>query len=207
MYKGICGIDAFNHYMQEHFNPLSKTSPKQISYGNKKYRLYDKVIQLVNRSEKNVMNGDIGYVYSFIEEDNIINGLVVRYNFGDVEYNMDELDDISLAYAISIHKAQGSEFKLVIVPFSFKYYVMLYKKLIYTAITRAKQYLIMIGNIDAMRKGILSQEEKRHTKLETRIKELINNPNSVNEIDSAYKEIIIEDEQIDKLSPYDFMEE
>ena len=207
MYKGSLGIDAFNHYLQEHFNQLSKTSPKQIVYGNKKYRIFDKVIQLVNRSEKNVMNGDIGYIHSFIEVSGEIEGLVVRYNFGDVEYNMEELDDISLAYAISIHKAQGSEFKLVIVPFSFKYYVMLKKKLIYTAVTRAKKYLIMIGRLDALRKGILSIEEKRHTRLEGLLKRIIENPNEVNDNSSAFEKILVEDENIDNLSPYDFMEE
>ena len=207
MYKGTLGIDAFNHFLQEHFNPLSKDNPKQIVYGNKKYRIFDKVIQLVNRSEKNVMNGDIGYVHSFIEESGEIEGLIVRYNFGDVEYNMDELDDISLAYAISIHKAQGSEFKLVIVPFSFKYYVMLKKKLIYTAVTRAKKYLIMVGKLDALRKGILSIEEKRHTRLESLLKNIIDNPNKVSDNASAFEEILLENEEIDSLSPYDFMEE
>ena len=207
LYKGTLGIDAFNHYLQEHFNPLSKTSPKQIVYGNKKYRIFDKVIQLANRSEKNVMNGDIGYVHSFIELEGEIEGLIVRYNFGDVDYNMDELDDISLAYAISIHKAQGSEFKLVIVPFSFKYYIMLKKKLIYTALTRAKKYLIMIGRLDALRKGILSIEEKRHTRLEELLKKLIDNPNAISDSSSAFEEILVENEDMDILSPYDFMDE
>ena len=207
MYKGSVGIDAFNHHLQEHFNPKTNLNDKEIVYGNKKYRLYDKVIQLVNRSEKNVMNGDIGYVNGFIEKDDSIVGLKVRYNFGDVDYEIDELDDISLAYAISIHKAQGSEFKLVIVPFSFKYYIMLKKKLIYTAITRAKKYLIMLGNIDAIRKGIVSIEEKRHTKLQERIKTLINDPNAILDADSAFDKIVLENEIEKDISPYDFKEE
>ena len=205
MYKGIVGIDAFNHHMQEHFNPLTKDNFKQIKLGAKCFRVYDKVIQLNNRSEKNVMNGDIGYIVSIDMEDNIYKGLVVRYPFGDVKYEMDELDDLSLAYAISIHKSQGSEFKLVIVPFSYKYFIMLRKKLIYTAITRAKKYLIMIGNTDAIRSGILNIEEKRKTKLQERIKTLIDNPNHIFNFDSAFDEIRMEEEN--DISPYDFMEE
>lgn len=206
MYKGSVGIDAFNHHMQEHFNPLTKSNPKQIKLGTKCFRVYDKVIQLNNRSEKNVMNGDIGYIVSIDMEDNIYSGLSVRFPFGDVKYEMDELDDLSLAYAISIHKAQGSEFKLVIVPFSFKYYIMLKKKLIYTAITRAKKYLIMIGNTDAIRKGIINVEEKRKTKLQERIKTLIDNPNHIFSFDSAFDEIKMENQSDDGISPYDFMD-
>ena len=99
------------------------------------------------------------------------------------------------------------KFKLVIVPFSFKYYIMLKKKLIYTAITRAKKYLIMLGNIDAIRKGIVSIEEKRHTKLQERIKTLINNPNAILDADSAFDKIVLENEIEKDISPYDFMEE
>ena len=72
------------------------------------------------------------------------------FDFGSVHYEKDELDDLNLAYAISIHKSQGSEFGLVVVPFSFKYYLMLKRKLIYTAITRAKKYLIMLGKKELM---------------------------------------------------------
>ena len=101
----------------------------------------------------------------------------------------DELDDLNLAYAISIHKSQGSEFGLVVVPFSFKYWIMLKRKLIYTAITRAKKYLIMLGNVEALRKGIIQIEEKRKTKLQERLHEMIINDNKIYDESSAFKEI------------------
>lgn len=204
MYRGTVGIDAFNYYMQERFNPLTKERLKQIVVGKKKYREKDKVIQLINRSEKNVMNGDIGYISRIDGDINNYNGLYVQYQFGEVYYEINELDDITLAYAISIHKAQGSEFNMVILPFSFKYYIMMKKKLVYTGITRAKKYLIMLGNFEALRKSVITIEEKRKTKLEYNLKKLIDNPNAILDNDSAFNEINIE--ETESLSPYDFMD-
>lgn len=204
MYKGSVGIDAFNYYMQENFNPLSKDNLKQIIVGKKKYRVKDKVIQLINRAEKNVMNGDIGYISKIDGDVNNYSGLYVQYPFGEVYYEINELDDITLAYAISIHKAQGSEFNMVILPFSFKYYIMMKKKLVYTGITRAKKYLIMIGNFEALRKSVITIEEKRKTRLESKLKELIDNPNVILDQESAFDEIKIEESEM--LNPYDFMD-
>lgn len=204
LYKGSVGIDAFNFYMQEKFNPLSKDNIKQITIGNRKFRVNDKVIQLVNRAEKGVMNGDIGYISRIDGDINNYSGLYVQYSFNVVYYEINELDDISLAYAISIHKAQGSEFNIVIMPLSFKYYIMLKKKLVYTAITRAKNYLIMIGNFEAFRKSVINTEEKRRTRLEYKIKQLINNPNVLLDNESAFNEIIIDEAEM--LNPYDFMD-
>ena len=204
MYKGSVGIDAFNFYMQEKFNPQTKDNLKQIIIGNRKFRVNDKVIQLVNRAEKGVMNGDIGYISRIEGDFNNYTGLYIQYSFKLVYYEINELDDISLAYAISIHKAQGSEFKLVIMPLSFKYYIMLKKKLVYTAITRAKNYLFMIGNFEAFRKGVINIEEKRRTRLEYKIKQLINNPNVLLDNESGFSEIIID--ELENLNPYDFMD-
>ena len=204
MYKGSVGIDAFNYYMQENFNPLTKDNLKQIIVGKKKYRVKDKVIQLINRAEKNVMNGDIGYISKIDGDINNYSGLYVQYPFGEVYYEINELDDITLAYAISIHKAQGSEFNMVIFPFSFKYYIMMKKKLVYTGITRAKKYLIMIGNFEALRKSVITIEEKRKTRLESKLKELIDNPNVILDQESAFDEIKIEESEM--LNPYDFMD-
>ncbi len=192
MYRGSVGIDAFNYKMQEIFNPLTVDYYKQISFGTKRFRLYDKVIQLVNRPDKDIMNGDIGYVSKILGEDNNYEGLYVQYLSNEVFYEIDELEEISLAYAISIHKAQGSEFRTVIVPFSFKYYIMLKKKLIYTAVTRAKNFLIMIGNFEALRKGIITIEEKRKTKLQEKLKALIGNPIIEFKEETIYKEVLEE---------------
>ncbi len=171
MYKGQIGIDAINDKMQEVFNPLTDY---QIVYGNKKFRMNDKVIQLVNRSDKGVMNGDIGQVISLEIEKENVTGMTVMFDFGPVDYEKDELDDLNLAYAISIHKSQGSEFKTVIIPFTTKYFIMLKRKLVYTAITRAKEFLIMLGNPEALSICTKQLELPRKTKLVQKIKSQFN---------------------------------
>lgn len=195
LYKGEVGINAMNHHLQNRFNPQEE----ELIFQGQRFRINDKVIQLVNRSEKQVMNGDIGYILSFEKENERMIGLHVMFDFGSVYYEREELEDLYLAYAISIHKAQGSEFPLVIVPFSFKYYIMLHRKLIYTAITRAKEYLVLIGNIDSMRKGIVEIGEGRKTRLKDRIKEMFASPNQMQ------KELHNEENEIEDISPYDFM--
>lgn len=196
LYRGVVGIDAINYSLQDAFNKESK----QVIYNGRRFRENDKVIQLVNRQEKQVMNGDIGYIRHIDIENESLKGLDVMFEFGSVHYEKDEIEDLNLAYAISIHKAQGSEFKLVIVPFSFKYYIMLKRKLIYTAVTRAKEYLIMLGNIEALRKGITQIEEKRKTKLQERLHEIIANPNIIYDEESAFKEVF----DVDDVSISDF---
>ena len=200
MYKGIVGIDSINYKLQDAFNK----SDVEIVHNGKRFRENDKVIQLVNRQEKNVMNGDIGYIRSINKTENNVRSLEVQFDFGSVKYEKDEFDDLNLAYAISIHKSQGSEFSLVIVPFSFKYWIMLKRKLIYTAITRAKKYLIMLGNVEALRKGIIQIEEKRKTKLQERIHSFINNKNQIFDVHSAFKEIKEEKEK--EVSISDFLD-
>ncbi|MBO4622784.1 MAG: ATP-dependent RecD-like DNA helicase [Bacilli bacterium] len=199
MYRGSIGIEAINHELQSHFNP----GGKEYLHLGKRFRVGDKVIQLVNRSEKNIMNGDIGYINDILIDGDKLIKLTVTYDIGDVEYGSDELDEIMLAYAISIHKSQGSEFPLVIVPFSFKYYIMLKRKLIYTAITRAKKYLIMMGNVEAMRKGIVEIEDDRKTKLTSRIKEIINDPSKIKSSDLIVDSS--EEDDIEEVSPFDFL--
>ena len=200
MYKGIVGIDSINYKLQDAFNK----SDVEIIHNGKRFRENDKVIQLVNRQEKNVMNGDIGYIRSINKTENNVRSLEVQFDFGSVKYEKDEFDDLNLAYAISIHKSQGSEFSLVIVPFSFKHWIMLKRKLIYTAITRAKKYLIMLGNVEALRKGIIQIEEKRKTKLQERIHSFINNENQIFDEQSAFKEI--KEETKKEVSISDFLD-
>lgn len=199
MYRGFVGIDAINYKLQDTFNK----NDNEIVYNGKRYRENDKVIQLVNRQEKQVMNGDIGYIRAINKENNSVKSIDVQFDFGSVHYEKDDLDDLSLAYAISIHKSQGSEFGLVVVPFSFKYWIMLKRKLIYTAITRAKKYLIMLGNIEALRKGIVQIEEKRKTKLQDRLHEMILNGNIIFDQGSAFSEV--KEEKKESVSISDFM--
>ncbi|MDD4001042.1 MAG: ATP-dependent RecD-like DNA helicase, partial [Bacilli bacterium] len=192
LYKGEIGINAINERMQETFNP---GDGRQIKHLNRIFRVNDKVIQLVNRSEKKVMNGDIGHILTLNMEDGEYSGLTVLFDFGPVDYNLDELEDLTHAYAISIHKSQGSEYELVIMPFSYKYYIMLKRKLIYTGITRARRYLIMLGNLEAFVHGISGIETKRKTKLAEKIQN----------IDSELEELSDSD-YLENLSPYDFLD-
>lgn len=167
IYKGDCGIDEINHLIQEIVCPKSA---QEFKYLNHVYRLGDKVIQLVNHAEKNIMNGDIGFVDSFIFQGAKITGIRVKFDMVISEYQKDEIQELSLAYAISVHKAQGSEFDVVILPVSTKYFIMQKRKLVYTAITRAKKTLILMGDVLALQRGIGIVEAQRSTLL----KELIN---------------------------------
>jgi exodeoxyribonuclease V alpha subunit len=163
---------------------------------NRVFRVNDKVIQLVNSSEKKVMNGDIGYVLTLDYANDEYQGLTVMFDFGSVEYKREELEDLTHAFAISIHKAQGSEFDCAIIPFSYRYYVMLKRKLIYTAVTRAKKYLIMMGSIEAFIHGIAGVETKRRTKLQERIKQHLQLTVPMEDLEIS---------EVDEITPYDFM--
>lgn len=189
-YKGDIGINSLNDKLQERFNP--SVDKQEIKHYSRRFRVNDKVIQLANRTEKKVMNGDIGFIYRLIKEDGSFKGLEVNFDNNIVAYKIDELDDIMHAYAISIHKAQGSEFDLVIIPFSFKYYNMLKRKLIYTAITRAKKSLVMIGDIKAFHMGIKGVEESRKTALLEKLQNAFSNNQSTSKENSG-------------LSPFDFL--
>ncbi len=161
MYKGINGIDNLNEIMAEIFN--GKEVKHQI--GDKYYRVNDKVIQLVNDVENNVFNGDIGYIKDI---DYVDKKMVVTIDFmgNKVIYKQGEFDRFTLAYAISIHKAQGSEYDNVVVVLAKSFRRMFYNKLIYTGITRAKKSLILIGDIDSFNKSVqTTYAEKRNTYL------------------------------------------
>lgn len=173
MYKGDCGINEINSKIQDLVNPL-KDENEQIKHYGQVFRENDKVIQLVNRAEKGIMNGDVGYIHSFIYKDLKIIGLRIAFDQNIIEYSIEELEDLSLAYAISVHKAQGGEFDIVIMPISSKHFVMLKRKLIYTAITRAKKILILIGDVQIMQQGIRKIENNRKTILKNKLIEYIN---------------------------------
>lgn len=171
MYKGDAGINEINNKIQEAINPLSNLG--ELKHLNRVFRINDKVIQLVNRAEKGIMNGDIGYVASFIRKNEKLAGIEVNFDTHRVSYTLEELDDLTLAYAISIHKSQGSEFELVIMPFTNQYYIMLKRKLIYTGITRAKKTLLLIGDPASMQYGIRRIEIERRTILKEEIKKYL----------------------------------
>ena len=149
MYKGINGIDNLNILMSDIFNP---DKPK-YQIGDKYYKVGDKVIQLINDVENNVFNGDIGYItdINYVEKK-----LVVTIDFmgNSVVYTNGEFERFSLAYAISIHKSQGSEYDNVVIVLANSFKRMFYNKLIYTAVTRAKSSLIIIGSISSFNSSV-----------------------------------------------------
>jgi len=159
IYKGMNGIDRLNSLIQERFN--HHNSELKITYKEKTFQFQDKVMQLANQPEDGIMNGDIGFVSGIIEDKE----LIVNFSGNLVRYNVKDFDNLTLAYAISIHKSQGSEFPVVIVPFVRSYWMMLKRKLIYTAITRAKAHLHLLGDSYALQNGVNQLEVPRKTKL------------------------------------------
>ena len=151
MYKGLNGIDSLNSMMAEIFNP----NAEKFIIGDKYYRINDKVIQLVNDVDNNVYNGDIGYIKDiyYIDKKLIVE---IDYSGNIVEYKNGEFDKFNLAYAVSIHKSQGSEYANVVIILASSFNRMFYNKLIYTAVTRAKSSLIILGSIDSLNKSVLT---------------------------------------------------
>lgn len=155
MYKSLNGIDNLNKVLQDLFNPKSDKK-KEIIIKDVTYREYDKVLQLVNDPDNNVYNGDIGYIEDIIISDgkNITNQININYDGNIVEYTPDKFVNFRHGYAISIHKAQGSEFDTVIMPILPSFKRMLYNKLVYTGVTRAKKSLVVIGDANSFIYGI-----------------------------------------------------
>jgi exodeoxyribonuclease V alpha subunit len=146
MYKGLSGIDNTNTIMQGIFNNLNK---EVLKVGDITYKKNDKVIQLINDVDNNIYNGDIGFINKINSDDSI----EVDFSGNMVNLTKD-FDNISLAYAISVHKSQGSEYDYVVLIISSYFKRMLYNKLLYTGVTRAKKKLIIIGSIDYFNEGI-----------------------------------------------------
>ncbi|MFC4076852.1 SF1B family DNA helicase RecD2 [Salinithrix halophila] len=170
MYKGLAGVNRINEELQKAVNP-PREGKKEIQWGESVFRHGDKVLQLVNHPEHPVYNGDMGQI-SAIEEDarNDQPVLWVQFDRQEVPYKRSQLNQIGLAYACSVHKAQGSEFAIVILPVLMAYRRMLQKNLIYTGITRAKSYLILCGETEALAWGVNRRErEERNSQLTTLI--------------------------------------
>lgn len=170
MYNGVAGIDAFNEALQEMFNPKDRYKV-ELKIGKKIYREGDKVLNLKNRVDDNVFNGDIGRIIEINKKDsyNPEDTIVVDYDGNLVEYNTNQFNTLTHAYCVSIHKSQGNEFKIVIMSVLNDYYIMLRKNLLYTGITRAKKNLYILGNHDAFMRGVKNnKDEHRLTSLSER---------------------------------------
>lgn len=199
MYRSQAGINEINKRLQEIVNP-KKRGKRERKTKDAVFRVGDKVIQLVNQPEDGISNGDIGEIVAIFKEDENIDGteqIVLLFDDREVVYEPKDYINFSHAYCISIHKSQGSEFPIVLLPVVSAYNRMLRKNLLYTAITRGKQSLIICGEKHALLRGIQTLDtNKRYTSL---VPQLIEKMQGTHQNDHHKK---IED---DTLSPYDFM--
>ena len=165
MQKGTCGAANLNQILQEAMNPTRIF----LHRGGTQYRLHDKVMQIRNDYDKEVFNGDIGTVTRVDMEER---ELTVDFDGRNVVYDVAELDELVLAYAVTIHKAQGSEYPIVVMPFTMSHFVMLQRNLLYTGVTRAKKILVLIGEKKAVYYAIKNEKTtERNTKLAERLRE------------------------------------
>ncbi|KIL46091.1 SF1B family DNA helicase RecD2 [Jeotgalibacillus campisalis] len=213
MYRGPAGIDRLNKVLQELMNPNPDQSRKELKWGDIVYRIGDKVLQLVNQPESHVFNGDMGEVISiFYAKENTEKQDMVLVSFDGVEvtYTRQDLNQITHAFCCSIHKSQGSEFPIVILPVVKSYYRMLRRNLLYTAITRSKRFLIMCGEEEAFRFGVERKDDAaRLTTLRAKLAEgTLEVPAESKPEESHNEDIETADPMVGMkgLSPYDFME-
>ena len=168
MHKGEAGTQSLNEVLRERLNPRGP----EVRRGTVCFRLGDRVLQTKNDYEKDVFNGDLGHIVDVDPEEGEV---LVSFDSRSVAYDRGELDELAPAYAISIHKSQGSEYPVVVVPLLTQHYVMLRRNLIYTALTRAKRLAMLIGSRRALLLGLHNAGgDRRHTYLNHRLRELFN---------------------------------
>lgn len=170
-YRGQVGIDELNVALQRVYNP-EEPKKREVKQGTRIYRTGDKILQLVNNAEENVYNGDIGEIVNiFFAKENVdkVDKIIARFDQTEVEYNRSDWDQFTHAYAITIHKAQGSEFPIVLMPVYFTGAFKHSRNLIYTAVTRAKSSLLLFGDPRAFHKASQEEEPRRRTRLIERL--------------------------------------
>jgi len=146
MHRGSVGVAKLNELLQDALNP-KRAGVTEYQAGSRLFRAGDKVLQLRNNYDKDVYNGDIGFILAINLEDG---EAVVQFDDRPVRYEFSELDELTLAYAMSVHKSQGSEYPIVVLPMMTQHYMMLQRNLLYTAVTRAKQMVILVGTRKAI---------------------------------------------------------
>ena len=192
MHRGSGGITILNTELQEVLNPkpvaesrlrsdpnyapavqthfrekTRKPLPVEIEYGSSTFRIGDKVIQTRNNYDKNVYNGDIGIIKAIAADSS---GITVEFD-ERIEYTKGELSEIQHAYAISIHKSQGSEYPVAIIPLLKQHFLLLQRNLVYTGITRARRKVYIVGSLDAYAMAIKNNKQQiRRTHLQTRLR-------------------------------------
>ena len=174
IYRGPAGINTLNQVLQKVLNPRTEDK-SEIEIGDKIFRENDKVIQLINRREDNVFNGDAGIIHSIVyQHDGGKESVTVDFDGNLITYERKDLSELAHAYCTSIHKAQGSEYPIVIMPIVSSYYHMLQKNIIYTGVTRAKDSLIICGDANSFLNGIKREGIKRNTMLQTYLLDIFN---------------------------------
>lgn len=163
MHKGIVGAGNLNVELQNALNPVEDA----LTRGNRNFRVNDKVMQIKNNYEKEVFNGDIGRITSIDLENQEI---IISFDGLHIPYDFNELDEIVLAYAISVHKSQGSEYQAIILPILTQHYILLQRNLIYTGVTRGRKLVVTIGTQRALAMGIKNDKtQRRYTHLRYRL--------------------------------------
>lgn len=235
MYKGNAGIKRLNQVLQSILNPKQQDD-REIEFGEAVFRKGDKVLQLVNRPNDNIFNGDIGIIVGiFWAKENALNKdvLVVDFEGNEITFTKQDLMELTHAYCTSIHKSQGSEFPIVIMPIVRQYYRMLQRPILYTGLTRAKQSLVLLGEQEAFDIGLKTNGQIRLTQLNDLLKSyfgqnkdnLTTNKQTINEQKETNNHLDLNNEkendiqlnestifQIDpminmgEMTPYDFVE-
>ena len=163
MHRGTVGVANLNAELQALLNPQGKV----ITRGGRLFRTNDKVMQIKNNYEKDVFNGDIGRLAGIDLDEQKVQ---IKFEDRVVDYELSDLDDLVLAYAISIHKSQGAEYPAVIVPLLSQHYIMLQRNLLYTAITRAKRLVVLVGSKRAIAIAVRNNKvQLRYTNLAARL--------------------------------------
>lgn len=164
MHKGIVGAGNLNRELQNVLNP----GEDGVIRGGRNFRVHDKVMQIKNNYDKEVFNGDIGRITRIDTENQ---ELVISFDGRDIPYDYSDLDEIVLAYAVSVHKSQGSEYPAVIMPILTQHFVLLQRNLVYTAVTRGRKLVVMVGTMKALAIGVKNDKtQKRYTYLKHRLR-------------------------------------
>lgn len=210
MYKGTAGINELNSLLQQILNPGSPNK-RELRFGDVVYRTGDKILQLVNQPEQNIFNGDMGEITSIFyakentEKEDMI---VVSFEGNEITFVKKDFVQFTHAYCCSIHKSQGSEFPIVILPVVRSYYRMLRKNLLYTAITRSKKYLILCGELEALEWGVRNKDSaERQTSLRMRLSEALTGEDTELQELQSQLPFSVHDANIgmEGVSPFDFM--
>jgi exodeoxyribonuclease V alpha subunit len=166
MNRGSLGTIQMNRVLQERMNPKQVAAPSVEKFGWE-FRIGDKVIQTRNNYDKDVFNGDIGEILGIDDLDREVR---ISFDGREVKYDFNELDEVSLAYAITIHKSQGSEFPVIVIPVGMQQFLLLQKNLLYTGVTRGRRLVVIVGQKKALQTAVRNTSAaRRHTGLEKRL--------------------------------------